>query len=158
MRAGQHRAAIERRDHDVRRRADLGEHLLDARLRAGAFGRDEHPEAVGPQRVDARAEPVDVADDRIERARGEHRRVGTVGAGEHERGAGACVREQTIERERQARRVGGIGRAPRGRQRRRERELLVEQLLRAVAQPARLDDGDERARRAGDPRAGAPRP
>ena len=36
---------------------------------------------------------------------------------------------------------------PRRRERVRERRLLVEQLLRAVAQPARLDDRDERARR-----------
>ena len=49
MRAGQHRAAIERRDHDVGGRADLGEDLLDARLGAGAFGGDEHAEAVGAQ-------------------------------------------------------------------------------------------------------------
>ena len=147
VRAGQYRAAIERGDHDVRGRTDLREDLLDPRLRAGAFGRDEHSEAVGPERVDARAEPIRVADDRIKGARGEHRRVGIVGAREHERGTGACVREETVERERQPRRVGGIGRAPRRRQCRRERELLVEQLLRSVAQPARLDDGDERARR-----------
>ena len=79
MRAGEHRAAIERRDDDVGGRADLGEDLLDARLRAAAFGRDEHAEAVLAQPVDARREPVDVADDRIERARREHRRVGIVG-------------------------------------------------------------------------------
>ena len=62
-----------RRDRAVRprrrRRPDLRQDLFDARLRPPAFGRDEHAKSVAPQRVDACAERVDVADDRIERRR-----------------------------------------------------------------------------------------
>ena len=58
------------------------------------------------------------------------------------------VREQPVERQRQARRVGLVdGLAPGDRERPRERGLLVEQLLGAVTQPAGFDDRDERRRR-----------
>ena len=72
---------------------------------------------------------------------------GLSGVASSERGAGLGVREQTLERQRQARRGVRIADTPRRRERVRERGLLVEQLLGAVAQPARLHDRDERARR-----------
>jgi hypothetical protein len=147
MRAGQHRAAVERRDDDIGGRADFGEDLLDARLGTAALGGDEHAETVLAQSVDARREPVDVTDDRIERGRREYRRVGVVGRGEHEHSAGLGVREQTLERQREARRGVRVADPPRRGKGLRERGLLVEQLLRPIAQPARLHDRDQRARR-----------
>ena len=110
------------------------------------------------ERVEPLRERVGVADDRIERARREHRRLGRVGHGEHRHRLRLRVREQPVERERQAGRVGVVDlRAPRGGERLRERGLLVEQFLRAVAQPAGLDDRDERGRRAAGRAGGARR-
>ena len=61
----------------------VGEDLLDAIRAAAALGRDEHLEPVALERVEPLRERVGVADDRIERARGEHRRVGRIGRREH---------------------------------------------------------------------------
>ena len=59
-------------------------------------------------------EPVDVADDRIERARREHRRVGVVGRGEHGHGAApSCARAGGRTAARGAARRPGRARAPR---------------------------------------------
>ena len=116
-------------------------------LRPAAFGGDEDAEPVAPQTVDPRAERVDVTDDRIERRGGEHRRIGVVGNRQHQGGARLGVGEQTLERQREPWRMRGIGRAPSRGERGRERKLLVEELLGAVAEPAWFDDRDERARR-----------
>ena len=65
-------------------------------------------------RVSRRPERVGVADDRIERGRGQRRRVGTVGRVEHGHGLRLRVREQPLERQREPRRGLGIERrAPR---------------------------------------------
>ena len=101
------------------------------------FGRDEHAEPVGAQLREPAAERVGVADDRIERGRGERRRIGIVGSAQHRHGLRLRVREQPVERQRQPRRGLEIERrTPRLRQRSRERGLFVEQLLGAVAQAA----------------------
>ena len=88
-------------------------------------------------RVRPATERVGVADDRIERARGQRGRIGIVGRVQHRHGLRLRVREQAVERQRQPRRAVEIERrAPGVGERLRERGLLVEQLLRAVAQPA----------------------
>ena len=58
--------------------------------------------------------------------------------------ARVCASRRSNESERRGA-VCGIGRTPCGGERRRERELLVEQLLGPVAEPARFDDGNQRA-------------
>ena len=108
--------------------------LLDAIRAAAALGGDEHLESFASQGVESRRQRVRVAHNRIEGARGEHRRVRVIGYGEHGNGLRSGVGEQPVERERQARRVGIVDlRAPGDRKGPRERGLLVEQLLRAVA-------------------------
>ena len=103
---------------------------------------------VALERVEPLRERVGIADDRIERARGEDRRFRRIGNREHGHRLRFRVREQAVEREREPGRVVVVDvLAPRGGERLRERGLLVEQLLGAVAQPAGLDDRDERRRR-----------
>ncbi len=100
------------------------------------------------ERVEPLAERVRVADDGVERARGEDRRLRRVGHREHGHRLRLRVREEPVERQRQARRIGFVdGLAPRDRERLREGGFFVEQLLSAVAQPPGFDDRDERRRR-----------
>ena len=162
----EYRPTVERRDDDVNAggaedRAVVGdggnaidvdalrgEDLLDAIRAATALGRDEHLVSVALEGVEPLRERVRVAHDRIERARREHWCIRLVGHGEHGNGLRPGVGEQPVERKREARCLGIVDlRAPCDRKGPCERRLLVEQLLRAVAQAPRLDDRDERGRR-----------
>ena len=103
------------------------------------------------KRVEPAAERVGVADDGIERARGEHRRVGIVGRVEHRHGLRLGVREQPVERQRQARRVVGVERrAPRLR----ERLARARPPRRAAPARGRAGGGARTARRARSRAAG----
>ena len=152
LRAAEHRPALERCDHD----ADLArhdrvagavdavlvEHVGEAGRAAGAVGRDHHPEAVGPQLGEPLPHPLGAPDHRIEAGGLEQRGVGRLGGGEQVGGPGRGVREQAVERERQAGRVVAH-RTPGRRERRGERGFVVEELLGAVADAARLAQQDE---------------
>ena len=111
-------------------------------------------EPVGFERVQTAAEAFDVTDDGIEPARREHRRVGRVGRGEHRDGlAPSCARAGDRTGARAAARRRRRGRRPTSSRVWRERRFLVEQLLGAIAQAARLDERDER--RAAGSRSGS---
>ena len=115
VRARQHHTAFERRDeqtHRARRglaragvEAFAGEDVAQPLRGAGALGGEHDAVALARERAQAPGERVGVADDRVERAGRDARRVGAVGRRQQRHRAGAGVREQAVELEREARQV-----------------------------------------------------
>ncbi len=120
-----------------------GEDVAQALRRSRALGREHDPVPLARERAQPTGERVGVTDDGIERAGGDAGSVGMVGRRQHRHRTGAGVREEAVELERQAGQVSLGRRAPRDRERRRQRRLLVEQLLRAVAHALGLDEQHE---------------
>ena len=154
VRARQHDAAFEWRGDEpdragrgltrVRVDAFAREHVVQAQRRARAFRREHDAVALARERAQSTGERVGVARDGVERGRGDARRVGAFRCREHRHRARTGVREQAVEVEGESRQLELGGRAPRGRERARERGLLVEQVLRAVAHPLRLHQQHQR--------------
>ena len=146
-----HDATVDRRDDDADRarrdrpdrRVDslVVEHVRETVGRARAVGRQHDAHAVAGESSQPVGEPGGVPHDRVERGRREVGRVGPLGRREHVRRARRRVRQQPVERQREARPLlagAAVGRAPGDGERRRERRLFVQQLLGAVAHPAGL--------------------
>ena len=154
---GQHDATIERRDHHVHARCRAAPSRCTARARRRSSPRRRALRRAAPpsRRRHDDAEAL-VAQALMTRApaRRRRRRPDRTALAARQRSYRGCrarpapaprlrlgVREQTIERQREPRRGRAVDRrVPRGGERRRERGFLVEQLLGAVAHPARLDE------------------
>ena len=158
VRARQHDTTFERRDeqaHRARRgfaRAGVetfaGEDVAQTLRGTGAFRGEHDAVALARERAQATGERVGIADDGVERAGRDARRVGTVGRRQHRHRAGPGVREQAVELQREARQVTFGARTPGDGEGGRQRRLFVEQLLRPVAHALRFDE-QHRARRSG---------
>ncbi len=120
-RAGEHDSPLDRCDHEADRtrrgrartgvEALAGEDVAQPLRRPGAVGGEHDLVALARERAQPARQRVGVADDRIEGAGGDARRVGTVGGREHRHRAGAGVREQAVELERETREIA-LARSP----------------------------------------------
>ncbi len=146
-RARQHHAAFQGRDRDTGVEALGRKHVAQPLRRTGTLRGEHHAVTLAFERAQPSCEGVGVAHDGIERSGRDARGVGPVRRAEHRHRTRRGVREQAVERERQARELGIAGGVPRDRERRRERRLVVEQLLRAVAHALRFDEQRDRAAR-----------
>ena len=144
--AGQHHPAAEWRDHELDDAVDAlrREHVVQTLQRAGALRREHDAITLADERAQAARQRVGIADDGVERGRGDTRGVGAFGRLQQRHRAGLRVRQQPVEVEGEAREVFVGGRVPGDRERARERRFVVEELLGAVAHALRLDEQGER--------------